>query len=234
MNAYLARTAPEMGAGSHLPCAWMACHFAPYGNGLSNLPPVLPDGSLVILNDSAPIAAHDPEQIAFQLESLPFAPAGLLLDLQRPEQKATKNLVTYLLEHLSYPIAVTPAYAQGHHCPVFLDPPPLHKPLSAHLAPWKGREIWLEAALCRQDLTITRDGCQISPLLPWEEEEFPHTDPELFCQYRLEVARDAAHFHLSRGPQLLGKLLQAAQSQGISTFVGLYQQLKGCLSVVFG
>ena len=48
----LAMTAAELGAAP-LPShpAWMACHFSPYSTGLTNLPPKLPQDSLLILND---------------------------------------------------------------------------------------------------------------------------------------------------------------------------------------
>ena len=50
---YLAQTALEMG-GNSLPgrLAYMACHFSPGGQGLSNVPELLPSGAILILDDS--------------------------------------------------------------------------------------------------------------------------------------------------------------------------------------
>ena len=46
IGRYFAMTAAEIRGCSALPAgiAWMACHFSPYGTGLSNLPPELPEG----------------------------------------------------------------------------------------------------------------------------------------------------------------------------------------------
>ena len=69
---YLAMTAREFRICKTVPAnmAWMACHFSPYGTGLSNLPTSLPPGSMIILNDRTPICGHDPELIAAQLKEL--------------------------------------------------------------------------------------------------------------------------------------------------------------------
>ena len=53
---FLAMTAAEMQNSSQLPpkIAWMACHFSPYGLGLSNLPKELPSDSLLMVDDITP------------------------------------------------------------------------------------------------------------------------------------------------------------------------------------
>jgi hypothetical protein len=67
--------------------AWMACHFSPYGTGLSNLPPNLPANAMVILNDRTPIHGHDSKEILCQLNNL--TPHCLLLDFQRQAVEET-------------------------------------------------------------------------------------------------------------------------------------------------
>ena len=66
---YLAMTAAEYARAKELPgrLAWMACHFAPYGTGVVNLPQQLPEGSVLMLNDRIPICGHDPLLVADML-----------------------------------------------------------------------------------------------------------------------------------------------------------------------
>ena len=94
---YLAMTAAEIRENPFLPgnTAYMACHFSPYGTGLSNLPRDLPPESLLILNDRTPIRGHDPQQIRDQLAQAmaQFQCLGLLLDFQRAGNDETRALV---------------------------------------------------------------------------------------------------------------------------------------------
>jgi hypothetical protein len=84
---YLAQTREEFAVCPSLPehPAWMACHFSPYGTGLSNLPEALPKGSLLILNDRTPVFGHDPLQVAAQLEEsvVRLECSGILLDFSQ-------------------------------------------------------------------------------------------------------------------------------------------------------
>ena len=86
---FLAMTAAEMHSCASLPekVAWMACHFSPYGLGLSNLPKTLPPGSLLMMDDITPPQGHDPDLIAAQLEECvqKFQCSGVLLDFQRTD-----------------------------------------------------------------------------------------------------------------------------------------------------
>ena len=224
---YLAMTASEFHAGSPLPCpaAWMACHFSPYGTGLSNLPPALPKGSLLILNDRTPVFGHSPERISQQLAEAAerLECSGILLDFQRPGEERTQA-ITAAIAALSCPVAVTPPYAEGLDCAVFLPPPPMTTPLQNHLAPWQGRTIWLEAALQQQCVRVDKAG---STALPWDGDSLPcpHTDDLLHCAYRTEVHSDHIDFFLCRDAVQLRALLEEGQQLGIRRFVGLYQQL---------
>ena len=66
---YLAMTAAEISAAPSptFPCAYMACHFSPYGAGLAGIPDVLPEKAMLILNDRMACAGHSPDLVACQL-----------------------------------------------------------------------------------------------------------------------------------------------------------------------
>lgn len=229
MRGFVAMTAAEFLGAPALPGnpAWMACHFSCYGTGLSNLPQQLPRDAMIILNDRTPIHGHDPSAITDQLLQLceSLHPWGFLLDFQRPDNKETEILCQTLAEKLPCPVGISHYYASPFCCPVFLPPPPLHKPLSDYISPWAGREIWLEAAIQAQTMTITTEGCHIqsSPADPLDEPKF--FDAKAYSSYHTELSDDRAVFSLLRGEMELKELLANAQVLGISLTIGLYQQL---------
>ena len=230
-TTFLAMTAAEIENCSGLPpaIAWMACHFSPYGTGLSNLPKTLPAGSLLILNDRTPIHMHDPKRIGDQLADCMerFQCAGLLLDFQNPGCEQTAKLTKYLVETLPCPVAVSTHYAHQLTCPVFLPPLPHHIPLEEYVLPWENREIWLELAMDSEVITLTESGAEVAALPPGEGKENGHMENDLHCHYRIETADDNAVFTLWRTKEDLVDLLTKAESLGISTTIGLYQELSG-------
>lgn len=227
---FLAMTGAEFARCEEKPekIAWMACHFSPYSTGLSNLPTTLPDGSMLIVNDRIPISNHDPDLIAQQLCDMvsDFSCCAVLLDFQRPDCGEIRQVVQAVLKGLSCPVGVSHLYAKDMTCPVFLPPPELDVPLDRHLAPWDGREIWLEAALDMAQLTVTEKGCTSLPLpySPPDGEFF--RDDALCCSYRCEIKDNSAVFTLWRTPENLADLLTQAQASGIRRTIGLYQQLR--------
>ena len=229
---YLAMTPWEM-AHRELPphCGWMACHFSAYGQGLSNIPTGLPEGSLLILNDRIPPWGHDPALIARQLRaaSEQLAPRGILMDLQRPYNEETAMIVQAVCE-LPFPTAVTENYAAQCAAAVFLSPVPLNRTLREHIAPWSGREIWLETDCTGLTLTLTEAGCNLcaEEVLPTEP---VFSDEKLHCHYSTRVREDRAVFSLTRYPEDIQALLQEAQSLGITLAAGLYQELSPVLFV---
>lgn len=231
IRQYLAMTASEIAANSPLPpqIAWMACHFSPYGTGLSNCPNRLPPGSLLILNDRTPIHLHDPLRIACQLNDLArwLSCAGILLDFQRPGCEETARLSTFLSDTLPFPVVVSSLYARYTDSPVFLPSPPCHIPLEKYIAPWRGREIWLELALDCQELLLTAQGCQIHSIPHQEVSDSFHTDEWLHCRYRSQVTPSEAKFTLLRTRENLAGLVSHAEKLGVTTTVGLYQELHG-------
>ena len=225
---YLAMTAAEIRENPRLPShfAYMACHFSPYGTGLSNPPTQLPGGSLLILNDRTPICGHDPEVVAAQLcrwyDS--FDCCGILLDFQRSDCAETAALAAHIVETLPYPVAVSESYAAPLPCPVLLPPVPLDIPIAEYLQSWNGREIWLEAALDAMEITLTPEGC-LRIGIPQPNLEDGFFDEALHCHYRIEVQNDQARFTLFRTRADLDELLQEAEQLGVTQAVGLWQEL---------
>ena len=223
---YLAQTSLEM-AGNSLPAhpAYMACHFSSGGPGLSNLPVSIPAGTMLILDDSTPMADHDPELIGKQLSDTIRQQGceSLLLDFQRKDIPGQQELAKLLTDSLSCPVGVSEIYAERLSCPVFLPPVPPDKPLRDYLAPWQGREIWLEAALEGITLTLTEAGCSVEALY-----DFPDgglRDDLLSCHYTVETTADTAIFQLWRTRHDLDTLLAAAETQGVTKAIGLWQEL---------
>jgi hypothetical protein len=226
---FLAMTAAEMRNGSALPpkIAWMACHFSPYGTGLSNLSRELPPGSLLILDDITPPRGHDPILIAEQLTACAesFRCCGILLDFQRPNSPETAALAKQLSQVLPCPTAVSDCYAGNLSCPVFLPPLPPSVPLPAYLASWQGREIWLELGLDGEILTLTETGCNVTPLPCPDRDADGFTDEKLHCHYCIETKEKSASFTLWRTKNDMLELLEDAETLGISCTLGLYQEL---------
>lgn len=175
---------------------------------------------MVIVNDFVPVADHDPERIAQQLQEVVeiCRCSRVLLDFQRPGEIRTADVAKAIVQALPCPVGVSQMYAQGLDCPVFLPPLPLHMPLTDYIAPWQGRPVWLELMPDRAVYTVTEKGCTketceyAGPL--------PHFDEQAFCRYRIEVSDDAIRFTLCRGAEELARLCKAEQ---IDCFVGLYQ-----------
>jgi len=224
---FLAMTAAEFMATTKKPdkVAWMACHFSPYGTGLTNLPRTLPENSLLILNDRTPFCGHEPEAVSQMLlqTAEEFRCRGILLDLQRPGCEKIGRIIKRVLT-LPLPVAVSDLYASKYDCPVFLSPPPPHKALADHAAPWQGREIWLETALDSCTITVTKEGSQVLPSPP-SSGDFPFQDDTLHCHYRIETGQEQICFSLQRTREDVASLLQEAEALGVTCAIGLYQEL---------
>lgn len=229
LPVYLAMTAAQFQQTRPLPShpAWMACHFSCYGTGLSNCPEKLPDNTLLILNDRTPVWNHDPRLIVSQLKQITERNTvyGILLDFQRQGVPQTAAIAKTITKEFSCPVAVTESYAADLDCPVFLSPPPLHRPLAAYLESWNGREIWLEAALDCQQMTLTREGCVITPVFPHQPADTGFLEENLFCRYTIKAEEEKIVFTLYRTPETLKQLLSEAEKLGVRTAVGLHQEL---------
>lgn len=212
--------------------AWMACHFSPYSVGLSNLPEDFPRNAMVILNDRTPAQGHDPHLIARQLRDLSerLKCSAVLLDFQRPDSAENAAIAQAVLDAAPCPVGISELYASGLPCPVFLSPVPPHIPLQEHIAPWNGREIWLEAALGGEIITITEDGAAFLPFSPGVVTRKEFVDETLFCHYEIEMLDQEIRFSLYRTGKDLTNLLANAEKLGITRAVGLYQELGYTLS----
>ena len=237
ISRYLAMTKGEM---AHFSCpagyfpGWMACHFSPYGTGLSNFPRQLPPESMLILNDRTPICGHDPVLVRQQLQDAvhSFGCSCVLLDFQRPDVPETAALCALLAEGMPCPVGVSEFYAADTKGPVFLSPVPVDVPPEAHLEPWQNREIWLETAPEVLEITVTESGSsrQFLPTVPEETEIF--FEEKLHCHYQTEVLPNAARFTLWRDQNSLDILAKTVASLGVTKTVGLYQDFKGRPGVI--
>ena len=227
---YLGMTAAEFQKCSPLPehGAWMACHYSPYGLGLSNCPRQLPEGAMLILNDRTPAQGHDPDLIACQLLELEASLhyKYILLDFQRPGSPENTAVVKAILSAPPCPVGVSSLYAGNLTCPVFLPPVPPHVPIADHLSPWRGREVWLEASLGGEVITVTDKGSVLTALsatIPETNQE----DQNLHCHYHIRTYTDHIDFTLWRTGEDLVALLQESESLGVTLAVGLWQELNG-------
>ncbi len=225
---YLAMTAGELQEKESLPrhLAYMACHFSPYGTGLTNFPKELPEDSILILNDRTPLRGHDPELIVRQLADMAESRnlRGILLDLQRPGYKEAAELAAYLVKRLPCPVIVSEAYGADLSCPIFLSPCPPDVALAEYIQPWHNREIWLETAMDGMEILLTKDGVSRTPLPYPEFDGTEFCDESLHCHYRVELAQNAVRFTLRRTREDLDALLMEAESLGIAAAVGLWQE----------
>lgn len=208
--------------------AWMACHFSPYGRGLSNLPQTLPQGSLLLVDDQNPIQDHDRLLVSRQIQECTgaFSCAGVLLDFQRPGNSEAEAMVSFLERNLTCPLGVSALYGKGGKCAVCLPPPPCHVPLKEHLAPWQGREIWLELAGEGETIFLTKTGAKITPSCTPPEKP-PFREPVLHCRYTISTEESQARFTLWRTREDLEDLTREAETLGVTRTLGLWQELMG-------
>ena len=199
---YLAMTAAEFLSCDQLPrhVSWMACHFSPYGRGLSNIPQDLPPGSMLILNDRIEPAATDPPLAAQQLQQAAthLQCSSVLLDFQRPGNELSRAVAEAVCKALPCPLAVSSAYAQGLESAVFLPPPGLSDDVEAYFAPWQGRDIWLEVYDQWETVTVQEEVVKSDFLIPSTRPSLPHFDAKLNCRYGMEVLENCAVFTLHR------------------------------------
>lgn len=223
----LAMTAAELGFSSSLPesPAWMACHFSPYSTGLTNLPGKLPQGCLLILNDRTPIHGHDPERVLRELEQVmrKYACIGLLVDFQNPPCSESLALTEYLAENLDAPLSLPPEYKAKNRA-LFLPPVPTDQTIGDYLKQWPNQEIWLEAALEGQNISLSRNGARYEANRRQDFDHI-HDDRKLHCHYSTEEGPEEVIFHTWRTREDLHQLLEEAEGLGVTQAIGLYQEL---------
>lgn len=203
--------------------AWMACEFSQDDTGLSNLPPALPPGSMVMISDAKPLNGHSSDKILTQLQAL--KPESVLLDFQQPYNEALQLLAERLVRQLPCPVGVSHQYAKKLSCPVFLPPVPLNQTPKAYFSPWQGRELWLDTALDALEILVTPQGSQSIPLPSPAPGKPVFIDPRLHCCYYTQIADQKVRFTLYRTKETLGALLASAEKHGVTRCIGLYQEL---------
>ena len=225
----LAMTQSEIGAVSKLPhkIAWMSCHFSSGSEGITGIPEELPEGSILILTDGESSRGHSRDLAAQQLADAvqKLGCNSVLLDFQRPPDPESIAMVHAIVEALSCPAAVTAAYSEGLSCPIFLAPCPLHMPMADYLLPWRSREIWLEAALGQENITVTKHGTAFAPTYPVHVQGSSFYSEKLHCMYQTNVSSDSITFTLFDTPETLKGKLHTAHALGVCRMVGLYQEL---------
>ncbi len=222
-QVFLAVTARELEAVRPKRTAYMACHFSAGGSGLSNMPHTLPEGSILLLDDSTPVQGHDPETVVKQLNELAstLSLRAVLLDFQRPPAAESQKMAAYILENCKCTAAVTSAYAKVGF-PVFLPPPPANKSLKEYLKPWN--KVYLELYAEGLEITVTKEGSRFSPIS--STSPLPLTDKRLHCHYGVTVFPGKAVFTLSRSQEDLSALAREAEELGVLGVVGLYRELQ--------
>ena len=223
ITQYLAMTEQELSAGPPAPgLAYLGCYFSE--SGLAGLPQILPPGALLIVDDRSPLENRPIPEIVETLGNIltHFSCRGLLLDFERSGIAAQRTLAAFLARHLPCPVAAPPEYAP-EGCPVFLPPVPVDCTVEDHLAPWQGREIWLDTGLCGLELTLTPAGVISSPAAAPLFQGF--YDEALCCRYTIRETPQGFVFHLGRDRACLQKLLARAEPLGVTLSVGLWQEL---------
>ena len=227
---YLAMTASEISSQPSLPAymAYMACSFSPYALGLSGIPSSLPGGKMLIVNDRMRCQGHSPDLVVGQLQEMVTRHEceSVLLDFQRLPEPESDTMVRKITQALSCPVAATEGFAADLDCPVFLSPAPLHIPLVEYLAPWQGREIWLEAALGQEEIRVTPKGIATAAQFPPDGLSGGFVDETLSCRYRTKIDSERITFTLFDTQEDLEKKLELAQALGVARAVGLWQELK--------
>ena len=223
---YLAMTEAEIAKAAVLPpkLARMGCHFSE--TGLAGLPEALPEGALLVLDDSTPMGRQSIPEIAGALRGVlsRFSCRGLVLDFQRPAIAPQRALAAFLRDRLPCPLAAPPEYAP-ENCAVFLPPVPIPQTVEDFLAPWQGREIWLDAGPGETTLRLTKQGCAV---LPGPGGSTPGTfyDDALCCRYSIQAEPDGFSFRLRRDGQCVQALLSRAEGLSVTLAIGLWQELR--------
>ena len=227
---YLAMTASEMSSIPPIPAnfAYMACHFSTCSQGLSNIPSSLPPKAILILNDNFPCQGHSPGLVAEQLKETAntFHCESILLDFQRPPCAETEQMIATVVSTVSVPVAISSGHEKNRNGPVFLPPCPLHIPLEKYLEPWKNREIWLEAALCQEEVTVSKEGTTFTSQFPPYGLDGGFYDNKLCCNYRIHTDDESITFTLFDTYESLKLKLAYAHTLGVTRAVGLWQELE--------
>lgn len=227
---FLGMTAAEIRNCSALPShlAWMSVHFSMSGDGITNIPSSLPDGSLIILDDQTPWGGHSAEKVCTQMVSLltQFHAYGLLLDFERPLTPQTLLLTKALsvcCKELNLPMAAPKAYAEDLDIDVFMPPLSCLSPADTLYLP--GKKIWLDASPTASLLHITEHYTESRGDFPSSKDPSKvFSDPTLGCKYYSEPARDGVLVHLYHTPETISRILQELSPEKVPLAIGLWKE----------
>ena len=206
--------------------ARMGCTFDPDGPGLSDIPTAFFQHGMLIVDDRHPIRGHDPNLVAGVLADAAdrLGIDCILLDFERPPTAASQAIAARLAKALPCPVGMPPDYGASLDCALFLPPCPLHVPMEAYLKPWQHREVWMEARILRQTITVTQQGTVYGIPAPGDNLTGGHFDNLLRCQCVTEIADDKVVFTLYDTPESLRKKWN---HPNISRVIGLFQDWDG-------
>lgn len=227
---YLAMMDREMRDSPLLPphTARMGCTFAPEGPGLLDLPETIPQNGMLIVDDRDPVRGHDPDLVAAALAEAvdKLGIRCILLDFERPAAAASKAMAASLAKSLPCPVGMPPDYGAPLDCPLFLPPCPLYMPMAEYLRPWKNREIWIEARMLRQTITITPQGTVYDSPSPADNLTGGYYDDVLCCQCITEITDNQVVFTLYDTPETIQKKWNHPR---MTHAIGLFQDWEGKL-----
>ena len=221
---YLAMTDTEM---QHLPTlppriARMGCTFDPDGPGLLDLPETIPSNGMLLVDDRHPVRNHNLALVAQALAETAdrLGIDCILLDFERPPTSASLAMAACIAQTLPCPVGMPPDYGAALDSPLFLPPCPLHIPMAEYLKPWQNREIWMEARMLRQVITVTPQGTAYGTPSPADNLTGGYFDNVLRCQCITAITDDNVVFTLYDTPETLRKKWK---HPNISRAIGLYQ-----------
>ena len=192
--------------------------------GLGEIPGWIPSGGILLLTDAQPPQPDDFELLKRLAREGRFS--MVILDFQVHDREENRVFAARAVSELDSPVCVTAEYARTLDCPVLLPPVPLDVPVEEYLAPWKGREIWLEAALDGMTVTVDEKGAHAEVRMRGQPAEGEREEAQLCCHYSMTLGENAV-FSLRRTEEDLRRLLEKAEAYGAAGAVGLYQELAG-------
>lgn len=225
---YLAMTAADFFRCAEIPphIAWMSLHFSPSGPGLSNLPGVLPQGSMVILDDQIPWNGHSHQQVCKELRGLLQTRKlnSLLLDFERPpkpETLALSQMILSLCKEIGCSIGLPKAYRTTGEGALFLPPHPSH--LSPDKLPAEGAEVWLEAAPGGLTADILPDRVLLEEGPPLPLSGVPvFMNPALHCCYTSVPTSQGIRVRLFDTKRTMEAKAAIWERLGVTRLIGLY------------
>ena len=224
LPVYLALTGAEFRLLPRKPAhlAWMGVSFTENGT-LGGFPEVFPLGGILTVNDASPLPEKCPPEAIEILQQWVerFRPSAVLMDMQR--SGAAPEVLKALASSLPCPVAVSAPYAHVLSGPVLLPPVPLYRDPEKFLAPWAGREIWLEISPLGQIVRLTKKGREIcfAPVSPVQK-EFPCP----CSRYTIRKGPDSIEFRFWRTKEDTAALFATAEKHGVTKLFGLYLEYR--------